>query len=206
MKIGTEFTSFVIVGQWNSAIFTPEWVSKYLIPNPINIEVLINNTNGSFRFSTDEFRFFIIDGRFHFVILKHNDEVYSKIGDLAYKIVDYLPHTPVSAFGINYLFESENTDNTDTLNTLFSFSDDLTISNQGYQYTNSIIRRTLLKDNNILNLLITKKNSNYSIDLNFHFDIKSIVDFKDKFQPDDLLKFKNESKTLLNSIYGLNIN
>lgn len=202
MKFSKEFSTLVIVGQWNNAIFSPEWVSKFLLPDTkLNIEIPIN-VNGSLRFSTEELRFFILEGKLNLAIIKQDDSTYTKISDLAYSLVNYLPHTPVSAFGINFQFISNEVDKIDPL---FSFSDETIISESGFNNINSQIRRSLKKGNYILNLAITKQENNYTFDLNFHFDIKTLAEFKDKFELEDLIKYKDESLKLLNDLYKIEI-
>lgn len=202
MKFSPEFNLLVIVGQWNSAILNPDWVSKYLLPDTkFNVEIPIN-INGSMRFSTDEFRFFILDGKLFFSILKQEDAVYTKLGELALNLVTYLPHTPVIGFGLNFNFECENSSKIDSL---FTFGDESDITNYGYDNSNSLIKRSFKDDNFVLNFSINKASNKYIFDFNFHFDIKTLVEFKDKFESESLLKFRDTSLNFLNTIYDLQI-
>ncbi len=42
---------------------------------------------------------------------------------MAIKIADYLPHTPVTAFGANFLFETTSTDVSTPMNKLLQLND-----------------------------------------------------------------------------------
>lgn len=200
MKFKPEFNSLIIVGNWNNAILNPKWITKYILPETeLSVEIPLN-INASMRMSTKELRIFSIDGKLNFAVLKHDDTVFKKIGELGIKMADNLIHTPVSAFGINYVFECEGTE---TIDDLFSLSDSEDIEQNGFAVSNIQIRRQLKSGDKLLNLIIIKSNEKYSFDFNYHTNIKSMVDFKDKFDPDDIVKFKNESIELLSNLYEL---
>jgi len=203
MQLEREYNIFVLVGIWNRGIFTPDWVTKFLMPDEKNIQVEIPlNSDGSFRFSTTDFRFFIIGNRMIFSIINKNHEVYDKITEIANRVSNTLPHTPVSAFGINFNFEAEENEK---LKKLFEFFDNESINQKGLEFSKATISRTFKMDESDLNLNIIKEGDIYRIHMNYHHNIKDLVDFKGKFDNDIIRSFENKSLELLKAIYNLEI-
>ena len=202
MKFKDEFNTLVIAGQWNNAIFNPDWVTKYLIPEtPLKVEIPVN-INGSTRISNDELRLFTLDNKLNFTILKQSDEILNKIENLALKVVEYLPHTPSNAFGINFVFESEEVEK---LKSCFSFSDSSELNDLGLKLEDSKIIRAFKKGGYLLTFMITKTNNGFIFDFNYHFEIKSLIELKGKIEEGSLIKYKNQALELLQNIYGLKL-
>jgi len=202
MKDQSTYSVFVMVGQWNYAIFNHEWVAKYLIPNKdLNVEIPLN-TFGSMKISTDELSIFVIDGKLNIQILKHSDEVLEKIGDIAMQIADYLPHTPVSAFGINYVFEQDHSGKMDEL---FKFEDSGKLATIGGEPDSTIITRRIKNDDYVLTFMIAKNETNYTCNFNYNFVIKSMVEFKSKFDSKLLVEFKKNSINMLTDLYNFDL-
>ncbi len=200
MKFKGEFNTLVIAGSWNHAIINPDWISRFILPNTeLKIEIPLN-VNGSFRISTDDLRIFTFDGKLNFSILKHEDSIYKKIGDLCIVIAEHLIHTPVTAFGVNYMFECSGNEQIDEL---MSVNDSEKISENGFSIMNTTIRRELKYEEKLFNLGLTKSNDNYSIDFNYHNKIGSLLEFKEKFESDNMIILKNESIEILRNLYNL---
>jgi len=200
MKLKDEFNTLVIAGSWNHAIINPDWISKFILPNTeLKVEIPLN-VNGSFRISTDELRIFSIDGKLNFAILKHEESIYKKIGDLGIAIAEHLIHTPVIGFGINYIFECAGNEEIDDL---MLVKDSGKISENGFSIVNTTIRRELKIGEKLINLGIVKGKDIYTIDFNYHNKINSLVEFKDKFESDNMIDFKNESIDILKGLYNM---
>jgi hypothetical protein len=200
MVFKDEYSALVLSGNWNNAILNPEWITKYILPDTkFDVEIPLN-LNASLRMSTDELRIFSIEGKLSFAVLKHDDVVFNKIGELGIKFADNLIHTPVSAFGINFVFESEATEKLDNL---FAISDLPDIKENGFSVSNIQIRRQLTEGDKLLNLSIVKTKDKYVLDFNYHNPIKSLLEFKEKFEAENIVKCKNESIELLSTLYGL---
>jgi hypothetical protein len=202
MKNKEEYSALVIAGQWNSAIFSPDWVSKFLLPDTkLSVEIPIG-VIGSLRFSSSEMRLFVLDGKLNFVNLTNTDATFSKLVDIAYSVANYLPHTPVTAFGINFVFEC---DETDKISSLFSFGDEEILCSNGDMIIGSQIKRSLSNDNYTLNILITKSKETFTVDLNYHYVIHSLTEFKDKFEPNLFFRLKENTLSLLSTLYDLKL-
>ena len=201
MQLVNEFNTLIIPGFWNNAIFTPEWFSKFIESNKtLNVEFPVH-ISGSVRISTDELRFFALDNKLIFTIINPNDDVFRKIETIALKVADYLPHTPVSAFGLNYTFESNLTDG--ELGKIFEFQENEIMAINGYKLVNTNINRSFLKDNHTLNLKVINQGDKVRFELNFHFEINSLVKFKELFTTDIMLEYKDQAIKLLTNLYKL---
>ena len=111
MILKTDYNALVVVGFWNKGIFNHDWVKRFLLPNeeklhvefPINVDV-------SHRVSSEIIRIYVIGNKLNFIPRNTYDETFEIIQNLAVKTADYLPHTPVTSFGINFLFETTDID------------------------------------------------------------------------------------------------
>lgn len=99
----TDNKEIVVVGAWNFAIFTEEWMRKYILEAEKNIMVqtAIGLSAASLRFFTDDYSFVIIGNRLEIASLTHTAQSYEKIIEVLRKICRLLPHTPITAMGLN---------------------------------------------------------------------------------------------------------
>jgi len=202
MQYKENYNTLVIAGLWNIAIFTPEWVAKYLLPNTqLNVEFPINMI-GSLKFSTDELSIFIVEGKLNLAINKHSDDVLIKIGELANQLADYLPHTPVTAFGLNYIYENEFDSK---INSCLTINDNEKFGGLGLVVESTSIIRKFNKENCTLTLTVNKVENKFIFNLNYNFPIRTLAEFKEKFEPKALLNFKKDSLEILEKLYGLKL-
>ena len=155
--------------------------------------------NASLRISTDELSLYVSQGRFNFSVSNHKDEVYLKIGKIALKLADYLMHTPVSSFGLNFVYECNPKEEIDKY---FSVNDSDNFVNFGLEAKATVIKRSFEQKDSILNFTVTR-DEKYKFDFNYHFNISSLVEFKDKFDPKNILALKKQSEKLLSDLYNL---
>ena len=202
MNLVNDFNTLVIVGRWNKAIFNPEWISKFLLMDEkLEVEIPLY-ANGSTRISTKDLRIYVLNNKLNFSVLDNSDETFRKIEELALKVADYLPHTPVDAFGINYKFE--DTENS-KIDDCFSYDDSSIFEKFGFTRDSTLIKRSFKKDSFLFNLSVTKKEDKSVFDFNYHYVIKSLVEFKKFLDTDILINLKEQSKELLSEIYSLEI-
>ncbi len=171
-----------------------------------NISLFIEyplNFDGSLRFSTDELRMYILANRLNFSVIKVDDEVLKKIDDYSQKIADYLPHTPVDSFGVNFLYKASNNQQ---LEELFQLPDDDFLTKDLSKIENINIARSFKLTDYTLNLTFSKNpGNNYLINFNYHFAIKDLVEFKGKIDKFGIIKLKNDSIEILKKYYNLEL-
>jgi len=123
------------------------------------------------------------------------------IEELSLKIADYLPHTPIVAFGINFLFECDN--NSDKLHDLFSLSDSEKLIAIGCIIDSDQIKHSFIQGNRNINLTVIKQSNTFKFDFNFHFSINNLVEFKEKINNNRLLHMKQIATSILNDVYDV---
>ena len=212
MKFDKPFNALVIVGGWNRHIFTLYWIKRYLLPKEeeeLSVEMqnpLLQGFNAQFippRILSKEVRFMLQGNKLNFSPVKNEDKNLDRIQELALQLADYLPHTPVSGFGINFLFTEDHA-NKDLIN-LIRPSDSEEIEKFSTSLTREEYTRHLVLDGRTLNFTIELEGEEISFNLNFHFDIGDLVEFKAKFSENPMLELKQEAAGFITEIYGLEL-
>ncbi len=193
--------SVVVVGAWNIAIFTQQWVRENILRTEdypqFSVEYPLNVLN-SLRFSTDKFSFCIAEGRLVFTLLTNSEEAAKDAIATLRTICQKLPHTPVRALGINFAFEADK--NID-INSSLPHTQEL-ITNIGNIKSTNITRSFSISDNETLNFKVVSDEKTI-YDFNYDYQVKRITDITDIIADDDNIinSKKEKSLILLESIY-----
>ena len=101
----SEGASIVMIGSFNPTIFHPRWLGTQGLIRPEEAEnakiAIIRNEVADF--STEWFQLQVLQNRF--ILLSTDPRQYSPLRDLAAAIFAILPHTPITALGINRNFQ-----------------------------------------------------------------------------------------------------
>jgi hypothetical protein len=144
---------------------------------------------------------FVINNKLVFSLRKDDDNILEEIEELSLKIADYLPHTPVVAFGINFLFKCDS--NFEKLQDLFSLSDSEKLIEAGCIIDSDQIKHSFIQDNRNINLTLIKQSDAIKFDFNFHFDVSNLVEFKEKINNNKLLHMKQIAISILSDVYAV---
>ena len=202
--IGTAISTIVIVGTWNKAIFTPEWIKENILSDIeyFNINVPFPTNNNSLKFSTDSYSFCVIGDRLVFEIIKPYELTYLSVIKNLRTILRLLLHTPVFAFGVNFSFESN------TSNSLMTDLDD----DRLFNCVNSIPKEKKvtftfpLTSSETLNFSITSDNNIIRYNYNFDYKIKNTIDIVNIIEDDAFISQKKEfAMKILSERYNENI-
>ncbi len=99
-------STLVVVGKWNIHIFSPEWVKNNVFGGEdMNVEVAL--PVGPYQFSNEQFKLTVSSNRIHFEMLSVNEDTEITVVSVLRTILRLLNQTPVSAFGFNYVFETD---------------------------------------------------------------------------------------------------
>lgn len=200
MKIVDDSITLVIVGKWNKSILTPDWVSKNLFKtSTVQFEFSLN-PDFPVRYTADNIRLSLFSDKIIFTALKKDEEVFSKLENMARELVTLLPHTPISAYGINISFSIE--DIPAEIVSLFQFSDAAIISDENIDIVNSSIKRTLNISGDICNFTITNNFSNMLFEFNFHSPSQQSSAFLETCLG-KMSRNINQAISFLNNIYHL---
>lgn len=210
MKLDKPSNVLVIVGGWNRHIFTQDWVKRYLFPGEqekFTIEMLIaQGFNAQFvspRILSKEVEILCQENRLNFIPVENKNKNFDRIQQLALHLADYLPHTPVTAYGVNFLF-SEDQVGEDLLD-LIRPRDSAKIERFGASFTNEQYTRSLTSNGRTLNITIGLDSKKVTFDLNFHFNIQNLVGFKAGISETSILELKQEAIQFISEIYSLEL-
>ncbi|MCE3006465.1 MAG: hypothetical protein LW853_06505 [Rickettsiales bacterium] len=200
--LDTRAPIIVLVAQFNPAIFQPAWIARHLFDKsegedmPI-MEMIAQSGNHIVKFSffegvalnvvPDRTELFAIDGK---------PQTFEKLEEILLKMLDVLPHTPVSAIGCNLTYVDDNPSR--ELAELFETREalegegKLNLRQSGVQ-----IQRDGAEVLNF-NRVMTEQNVQFTF--NYHRPETEISCYKD-FVPGMTDRSIAHSKTLLNSYY-----
>ena len=203
MKLEAPFTPLVILGGWNRHIFTQDWVKRYLFPEDqeFEIDMLVpQDFNAKFiytRISSNDIKILLSENILKFNLVEIKYENFDRIEELALQLADYLPHTPVTAYGVNFIF-TENKISKDLIN-LVRPSD---LENIKHFTSEKYIRGFVLNDLKFNTTLILSDDK-VTFELNFHFNISDLVAFKTSISETPILKLKEEAIKFIKQTYSL---
>ncbi len=201
MKLKTDYSPLVMVGAWNKHIFNPDWVGKYLLPGKeLEMEFPVN-ADGSPRISTEDLRIFLLNNKLNFSLKKDDDGLLEDIESLSLKVADCLPHTPVTSFGMNFLFNCDQSCN--KLDQLFNSNVKEKMLESGCIISSEEVKHSLTMEGKTINISVVKSGEEYGFNFNFHFDIKDLVEFKEKINNNKILLMKKKAIEILSNVYGL---
>ena len=208
MKLSKPSNTLVIVGGWNRHIFTQDWIKRYLFPEEeFTIDMLVSqNFNAQFispRILSKEVEILFQENRLNFNSVENNNENFDRIQELALQLADYLPHTPVTGYGVNFLF-TENEVSDDLVN-LIRPKDSEKIEQFGGSLTSEQYNRHLMLNGRTLNTIIRLEGGSVDFDFNFHFNIRDLVAFKAGISETSILELKQEAAQFITEIYNLEL-
>lgn len=210
MKLDSSFSGLVIVGGWNGYIFTPNWIKRYLFPEEdeqltINIQAQFSDDfNPQFVspcILSKEVRILLQGNKLNFTPIKNEDKNFDRIQDLALQLADYLPHTPVSGYGVNFHFVEDHVSE-DLIN--FVRPGDLEkIVQFNTSLTDEEYTRRLKLNERVFNFTVGLKDQKVTLKFNFHFDIDDLIVFKSKISETPILELKQEAIQFVRNVYDL---
>ena len=99
--------NILVRGEFNRAIIQPRWLTQQGVTPDGNVEILMSDSPGMPRvFRFQEVKWEVGPDR---LVLTPSDAKGRDPGPLVARILELLPHTPVTALGHNFLFESSET-------------------------------------------------------------------------------------------------
>ncbi len=199
-----ELNVLIIAGRWNAAIFTPEWISKYLLPNQ-DLDVQVpENLLGSMRVSTKDIRISVANNRLFLTRRNTASETLHIVGEIAVKVSQYLPHTPIQAFGINFLYEESKPDVVSAFHS-HGESEYKMFEKIGLKIDRFETKTSFTHEDSELILTIGQAEQKMKFDFNFHFTAKDLTEFQQKFEPTKITSLRDFSVKLLEDVYALQV-
>src|ERR1041384_1472480 len=108
MKAQVENWSLVLVGAWDIAILTPDWLTKHLgASGSVQIEFPISNPLMPLRYTLNGVHMVVSRERVVLAPSADDPEILRRMESFSKSILTVLTHTPVSGIGINFEFCEE---------------------------------------------------------------------------------------------------
>lgn len=200
-----EQRTIVLAGAWNTRIFSPSWISSNLSQQKeVGIEIAMNNLAAPMRLVFDDIYLFLASDRIVVQPQNLTDSSHRSALEIASKIVKTLPHTPISAIGINFGF-LEREPGADLVE-LFAVSDNDSLADAGAKIVATSITRSLEIEDQAVNLIIDfNEAADIAFDINYNRRIGSgeepalALDI-------DVIELRAKTVQLLSETYSLEIN
>lgn len=199
-EVNENVATLVVVGTWNVSIFTPEWVKEnVLIGKDFQILFPVNIMNSLKFVVPNKYSLAVNGNRLEFQLNDNCDVCSKELLEPVRNVLRSLIHTPVSSFGINYVFKTnEQPGLLSTLPHTNEIKDALNSEVESTEVTRSI----KLQDVNILNFKIYQKGQETNFDFNFSYVVNKIQTMLDILGDDNIIISKrNVAKELLEKVY-----
>ncbi len=191
-----ERTNIVIVGRWNRFILNPEWVSKTLFEtDKMQVEFSFDLLLPP-RYSIDSIRLTTLDDRVIITPLEYTDDVMQTAEVISLKLINLLPHTPLTGIGFNYGYQCEGS----LINQILEFKDKLDAE---VHASMSFIswKRSYKFDDYLLNVEQSKNEDKLFIDFNYHFTNAYFKENLDVLNS-KIVELKKRTELIIKNTYG----
>lgn len=198
--------NILIVGRWNPSIFSPPWIRKNIVDDQteVALAMAISDPAAPPRLSFSTTLLFPNRQLLDFRATELTLEAFQATGEVASKIVGLLPHTPISAIGINFRFLEEI--NAEKVASVFQFNDAAKIPHNKYPLDVSTITRSfLMPDGDNLNLSLTLQGERAQADFNFHTETMDVPTIQKKISKENLALRFEEARNFMQTTYDLTL-
>jgi len=170
--------TIVLLGNWNTKIFTPTWIMKELLEldNDELLEIGFNNTLQPI-YKYKEIHFVPNDRAFEIKFTNSDDNTIKIANKAALRLINALPFTPNMLIGFNYKY-AKNCD-----------LSGIKISDYSDKYSLSEIKFTKEEDDYVLNIIIN--NIAKQVTYNFHYSKPRFINIKETTIKDHIEYIKN---------------
>lgn len=194
-------SNLVIVGSWNKDIFTPEWVKENLLDGQ-DFQVLFPmNSLNSLKFDVvTKYSFAINMNRLEFQLYDSSDGASREMIATARKLLRCLVHTPITSFGVNFVYKSERQGLLNGISHTKDIKEYLTAEVESAEVT----RVFKLGQGKVLNFKVIQKGAATFFDFNYSYNVKNAQNLIDVLGDDDdvIIRKRQVSENILNSVYG----
>lgn len=198
MKRDLDKWSLVVLGQWNTAILSPDWLAREFFHQK-EVRIMYPVLGGGRPiFEAADMRVVVSRNNIVFVPLKDDPEVLNRIESGARHVLTTLPHTPVNAFGENFHYVADA--RAPGLEKVLTFADADDLDKNGTT-SEVALRRSLEIDNHRLNLTIAS-GEGLQIELNYHYDVSDATQARERME-NTYRANRDHGLQLLDTIYNL---
>ena len=191
--------SLVVIGKWNVFVLSPEWMSKYVFGDAkMHIEFTV--PHGSISFKANNINVIVSEDSLRIRAENGDNSNLKDIVDVLRRIVRTLAHTPVTAVGINFKYESDA-----DMSMLFQSTklDAAKISVVQEEHRWTIDDG---KDNMRLNIMLSTSDDKATFNFNYHYSVSSCSDIVSIIEDDAIvIRKKEQSVSILKDLFNIQI-
>ncbi len=164
--------SVTVVGAWNLAIFTPQWVASKLGAGQAGPVLRMGFLPaGVFtRFQLQSAALTLAPGSLQVQPAADNDAAWGACETVALTVMDLLPETPVQALGINVGLDL---DDTPEVRAVLEVRDLRALSELGGATEAVTVSRRVRLDGHVVNVSLSRTDGVIRLDANHHFEVSS---------------------------------
>lgn len=168
MKPVPEARTIVLAGSWNLAILNPNWVAEQIFrAEGVEVEIVVSEAQTRLRYSHDGVAISPQANRVVFTALLDSNECLQRAEDLAAKLLELLPLTPMGAVGFNFPYEEDPVP--ENIAAIFNTVDLAAIGRAGFDVKATSLSRTLAFEDRELRFRLTLADqTKLRAQLNFH--------------------------------------
>lgn len=208
MKIILDGLSIIVVGGWNSQIFSPAWLQKNVCDDEkcqVELAIPISQPATLPRMSFEGVHLFVDSSRLELRPQTHEVESFVKCSNFLKKILTVLNHTPIISFGVNFTFVSHDNDYEEII-PKFTLTDIALFDAEKNKLKQIVIQRAFQQsDDSILNLSITLKDERAIVSFNYHRDVDNVDACVEELTDDFIPTYYDKSVAILNEVYGVQV-
>lgn len=202
LKPKTEGWTLVVVGAWNTRIFTPEWVGRALFESgELTTEVGFTPGQSILRYTHEGVIVIPRDERVIVGVKETGAEPLRRAEDVVLRLLTMLPHTPVTAFGVNLSFREARPK--PDLTEIFRATDHGRLASK-YEVGRIELVRTLQVEGGALNLKHAFDDGRVEIDFNFHHPATTAAQVAERLRG-LTERYRMVAAGILEEVYGLRI-
>lgn len=169
MKAKLEGWTIVVIGQWNPRNFIPEFLGQRVFDSKeVMIEIDIPAPRYLVRLSSPDVLIIPSDERVVLAARQATDGGVSALENATVRLLGALPHTPVSALGVNFAFVGEASD---AIHRLLELDDTSRLSDNGLDIHRSEVRRWMQAEEKIIHIQVGYDYKQATADLLFNFNV-----------------------------------
>jgi hypothetical protein len=199
--VRSEWT-IVVAGAWNVGIFQPPWVSSQVFEGQeLRMEMQIGAVGPALRYHIGLATLIVRPESLVGAVREETPQAINEVTNMIGKILELLPHTPVTACGINFGFREQNPD--ESLRANFAIADNPRIVDLGGVIRQTTVERTITIDGGLLRLRETfEEAGSVHFHLNFHYDVENGTAAAQIIRNNAAQK-RTRALELMNAVYGL---
>jgi hypothetical protein len=191
----------VLVGQWNPAIFSPQWIGQNLLHTPeVEMHLAFGAQSNAVRFQSQTL--IVIPQADKLIIGARNIEepTLREIETVAINVLQLLGHTPVKGVGINFGF-NEPDPAAEMLQT-FNLHDSGALADEGHNVQETQIIRQIPIQGGVLNLKLSHRAGVVDFHFNYSHSVNNAGEAANYLQ-NRVLQHRAQTMQILMNVFHL---